>query len=192
VSATDTRSFAPPEAGAVVVMGVEGLDELLIRLVELGYEVKGPTLNGDAIVPGGLTSSADFPRGIHDVQAPGSYRLVRTDDDEFFGWAVGPESWKAEHFPPGQIMWRSEIVDGVVVFREPDQSGVPLAIVGARPCEAMALRVMDRVLKDGDYRDRRYSDRRDSSFLVVVECTNAMRLDPWRRRALVGYDVPGE
>ena len=162
---------APDLGDTVVVLSVQGLDGLVTRLSSLGYEVKGPTRGEGAIVPGPLKSSRDLPRGVRDVQSPGSYRIVQNDDDEeFFGWAVGPESWKREHFPSSQVMWRGEIVDGTLIFREPDRSFAPIAVVGARPCEVAAMHVMDRVLEEGVHRDARYSDRRTSSFITVVEC----------------------
>src|SRR5665213_381217 len=106
---TEPATIARLGVGAVVVLSVPDLDLLVTHLGVLGYEVKGPTPGDDAIVPGSISSSADLPRGIHDVQSPGSYALVRGDDDELFGWAVGPESWKQEYFPSSQVMWLSLI-----------------------------------------------------------------------------------
>ena len=169
---TEPKATTRFDVGAVVVLSVEGLDALVTQLGALGYEVKGPSVVEGAIVPRQIRSIADLPRGVHDIQSPGSYHLVRSDDDEFFGWAVGPESWKQEHFPSSQIMWRSEAVDNTVVFCEPDRSSPPLAILGARPCEVVALHILDRVLEEGVHRDPRYADRRDSSFIAVVECAN--------------------
>jgi sulfhydrogenase subunit beta (sulfur reductase) len=161
----------PDPRGSIVVLTVPGLDELVTRLGAMGYMVKGPTHGESAIVPGPVRSSADLPRGVHDVQSPGSYRIVENDDDEeLFGWAVGPESWKKEYFPSSQVMWRGEVVGDTVVFREPDHSRSPVAIFGARPCEVAAMNIMDRVLDEGVHRDSRYSDRRNSSFITVVEC----------------------
>ena len=158
------------EVGAVVILSVEGLDEMITSLVAAGYEVKGPTVGESAIVPGPLRSVADLPQGVHDAQSPGSYRITRGDDHAFFAWAVGPESWKQEHFPASQMMWRGEFDGDTMIFREPIGPSAPLAILGARPCEVVALRVMDRVLRDGSHRDARFADRRDASFVTVVEC----------------------
>ncbi len=158
------------DVGAVVVLRVDGLDGLIATLIDQGYEVKGPTVGESAIVPGPVRRVNDLPRGVHDAQSPGSYRISRSDDDTLFGWAVGPESWKQEHFPSSQIMWRGESVGDTMVFREPLRRTTPLAIIGARPCEVVALRVMDRVLRHGAHRDERYADRRDDSFIAVVEC----------------------
>jgi ferredoxin len=156
--------------GEEVVMSIDGLDHLIARLIAMGYEVKGPTVSDDAIVTGSISSIADLPRGVRDRQSPGSYALVPSDDDELFSWAVGPESWKQEHFPPSQVMWRGETVGDTMIFREPDRSFTPLAILGARPCEVAAMDILDRVLKEGAHRDVRFSDRREASFVVVAEC----------------------
>jgi ferredoxin len=172
VPTTDSSSITPLAVGSVVILSVQGLNELVTRLGALGYEVKGPTLRNEAIVPGALRSSSDLPRGVHDIQSPGSYRVVRGDDTEFFGWAVGPESWKQEDFPSSQVMWRGEVVGDTMVFREPERSDTPLAILGARPCEVVALGILDRVLEEGVHRDARYSDGRTSSFIAVAECAS--------------------
>jgi ferredoxin len=159
-------------AGALVIVDVDGLDELVARLRALGYEVKGPTLHDGAIVPGPLTSCADLPRGAHDLQAPGHYSIVTGDDDGLFSWAVGPGSWKQEFFPSSQLLWRGEVAGDTVVFKAPEPPSSPLAVVGARPCDVAAIAIVDRVLKDGSHRDPRYGDRRDSVFIAVVECAS--------------------
>ena len=86
--------------GQAAVIDTAGLDALIRRLGDLGYETKGPVVRDGAIVPGAVTGVAELPAGCHDSQAPGRYRLERGDDDELFGWAVGPGSWKSELFPP--------------------------------------------------------------------------------------------
>lgn len=170
--AIDSRSVKALKDDAVVVLSLQGLDELITKLAASGFDVKGPTLGQNAIVPGTLRSSSDLPRGVHDVQAPGSYRIVHGDDDELFGWAVGPESWKPEYFPARQLMWRSAIVDGTMLFQEPLRTNAPIAILGARPCEVAALRILDRVFEEGVHRDSRYGDQRDSNFIAVAECSS--------------------
>ncbi len=156
--------------GDVVTISTQGLDALLTTLAGLGYETKGPVVRDGAIMPGPVRGVADLPTGIHDVQAPGHYRLEQGDDEAVFAWAVGPGSWKAEFFPPTQEVWRSRIDDDGVTTTEPEQETAPLAIVGARPCELTALAVLDRVLLEGTFPDPRYAARRDGAFLVVAEC----------------------
>ena len=45
-----------------------------------------------------------------------------------------------------------------------------MAIIGARPCELVALDVLDRVLAGGEVPDDRYTARRAGAFVVAVEC----------------------
>jgi len=174
VTSAHASLTTPLEAGVAVIVTVQGLGELVTRLGDLGYEVKGPTLGDAAIAPGPIRSNADLPIGVHDFRSPGTYRIERGADDEFFGWAVGCESWKQEHLPSSQLVCRSEAVDDDVVFHEPDRSRAPLATRGARPCEVAALRMMDRVLQEGAHRDRGYSEGRESGFIAVVESVAAV------------------
>ena len=138
--------------GEVAVIDTAGLDALIGRLADLGYETKGPVVRDGAIVPGAVAGVADLPSGYHDSQSPGRYRLERGDDDRLFGWAVGPGSWKSELFPPSQELWRArrEGDEVEIVEPQPEQGNAPLAMIGARPCELAALDVLDRVLAGGE------------------------------------------
>ncbi len=166
----DVPGNAP--VGATVVLELEGVDALIAGLASAGYETKGPVVREGAIVPGRLSGVADLPRGVHDDQAPGHYQLTYGDDDRLFDWAVGPESWKGEFFPPHDEVWRLSTTSGEVAVRVTAEETTPLAIIGARPCEAAALDVLDRVLQDGAYRDPRYAERRDRVFIAVTECAS--------------------
>jgi ferredoxin len=154
----------------MAVIDAGGLDALITTLADLGYETKGPVVRNGAIVPGPVAGVADLPAGYHDEQAPGRYRLAQTDDRSLFGWAVGPGSWKAEVFPPSQDLWRATVDGDGVTFTQPEPPSTPLAIIGARPCELAALKVLDRVLMECDTPDPRYVARRSGAFTVVAEC----------------------
>ncbi len=156
--------------GDIAVLDMDGLDALVGELGALGYETMGPVVRDGAIVPGAVSGVADLPSGCHDRQDAGQYRLERGEDDELFGWAVGPGSWKAELFPPTQELWRGRPSGDATHLSEPDREGPPLAIVGARPCEVAALGILDRVLSGGTVADPRYVRRRAGAFVVVVEC----------------------
>jgi sulfhydrogenase subunit beta (sulfur reductase) len=158
--------------GSVVVLGVDDLAILITRLSESGYEVKGPVVRSGAIVPGVLGRVDDLPKGVHDEQAPGTYRLVHGEDSRLFDWAVGPSGWKPEFFPPHDEVWRARIGDGNVQMVQIRDAQRPLAVVGARPCEMAALKVLDRVFIEGAYRDSRYAERRENAFIAVVECSS--------------------
>ncbi len=160
------------EIGSVVTLRVEDLETLIARLSTLGYEVKGPVVRAGAIVPGALSSVDDLPKGVHDEQAPGEYRLLHGEDARLFDWAVGPNGWKAEFFPSHEDVWRAKVGDGNAQLVEIRDTRRPLAVLGARPCEAAALKVLDRVFIEGTYRDTRYGERRENAFVAVVECSS--------------------
>jgi len=121
-------------------------------------------------MPGPVKGVRDLPVGYHDEQMPGHYRLNQGDDENLFGWAVGPGSWKAELFPATQELWRATVTDDVLSITQPEIGSAPLAIIGARPCEVAALRVLDRVLGESAAPDPRYDARRSGAFVVAAEC----------------------
>ncbi|MGO9197734.1 MAG: 4Fe-4S dicluster domain-containing protein [Acidimicrobiales bacterium] len=158
------------DIGDIVAIDVDGLDALITTLADLGYDTRGPVVRGGAIVPGPVSGVADLPAGYHDQQAPGQYRLERGEDGALFGWAVGPGSWKAELFPPTQELWRATVDGDEVTFTAPAAPPAPMAIIGARPCELAALKVLDRVLRECSVPDPRYAARRDGAFVVAADC----------------------
>ncbi len=70
------------------------LGTLLRELHKRGYTVVGPTIRQGAIVYDRLESVDDLPRGWTDRQEAGTYRLERRADERYFGYVVGPQSWK--------------------------------------------------------------------------------------------------
>ncbi|MGD0085273.1 MAG: hypothetical protein ABSD78_19100, partial [Acidimicrobiales bacterium] len=158
--------------GDVAVIDTDGLEAMIALLAELGYETKGPVVRNGAIVPGPVTGVADLPAGYHHEQAPGHYRLERGDDDALFAWGVGPGSWEAEVFPPTQDLSCARVDGDGMTFTQPEAPAAPLAIIGARPCELAALKVLDGVLMDCAIPDPRYVARRDGAFTVAAECGN--------------------
>src|SRR3974390_1649143 len=145
----------------MVILDRDGLDMAIHRLHDLGYETQGPVVRDGAIVPGQVSELSDLPVGYHDEQEPGHYRVHRGDDDEVFGWAVGPGSWKAAFFPPREVVWQASVRDEGPGGREPDPDRTrPLALIGVRPCEVAATAVLDRVLSGSAAPDPRYEQRR--------------------------------
>ncbi len=159
--------------GDVGVLDVDALDLLIQSLDHFGYVTKGPVVRDGAIVPGPVKGVADMPVAWHDEQEPGRYRIVKGDDDQLFGWAVGPGSWKAEFFPAAEVLWSAAPQGGVLSITPSEarrDKKPPLAIIGARPCELAALAVLDGVLQNGHVPDPGYTARREGTFIVVAEC----------------------
>ena len=144
--------------------------ELLRRLRQDGRRLLGPTVRDGAIVYDELTGAEDLPRGLTDEQAPGHYRLRRRDDDAYFGYVVGPHSWKRHLLPPSErlVTIRRR---GANLEIEPEPAPVePVALIGVRACEVAAMGVLGRVLTGGPFVDRRYARRREDAFVLAVNC----------------------
>lgn len=156
--------------GGAQVIDVEGLGRLIEVLAGRGYQTLGPVVRDGGIAAGPVSTPADLPAGWHDQQEPGRYRLRPSDDPELFGWAVGPQSWKPQLFPPTEVLWRATVDSAGVQVEEPPRERPPIAVIGARPCEIAAVSVLDKVLAGGAHPDPRYSGRRADAFVVVVEC----------------------
>lgn len=68
------------------------LQALLDALAQRGYRVIGPTVRDGAIAYDELASVHDLPIGWTDEQDGGTYWLKRRNDEEVFGYVVGPHS----------------------------------------------------------------------------------------------------
>ncbi|MDE3075724.1 MAG: sulfite reductase subunit A, partial [Chloroflexota bacterium] len=155
------------------VLTSEGLQALIDALRRRGYRVLGPTIRDQAIVYDDIGSLADLPRGWTDDQDGGRYRLVRRDDDAFFGYAVGPYSWKRFLHPPLLQLWRAERAgDDVQVLPQPAPAE-RFAFIGVRACELQAMAIQDRVFLGSAQADPHYRTRREGAFLVAANCTAA-------------------
>jgi sulfhydrogenase subunit beta (sulfur reductase) len=150
-------------------------DDLFRLLQADGYEVVGPRIDGNAIVYGPIESSRQLPIGWRDRQSPGSYRLERRNDDAYFGFNVGPHSWKQFLFTPSQKLWTvSKDGDGLT-FQEEPASPVRRAFLGVRACELHAIGIQNRVFqdRDGRFTDPHYAAARANGLLIAVECSQA-------------------
>ncbi len=149
------------------------LQLLFDRLSGDGFRLVGPTVSQEAIVYDEIASVGDLPRGWTDVQAPGSYRLEPRSDEAFFGYVVGPHSWKKYLFPPLATLLTADRTDSGWAMHAPPEPTEKYAFIGVRACELAAIKVQDRVFLEGAYVDPIYKARRDRCFIVAVNCTQA-------------------
>ncbi len=171
------------------------LGALLAELQHRGYTVIGPTIRQAAIVYDQLHSVDDLPCGWTDRQEAGTYRLERRTDDRYFGYVVGPQSWKQYLFPPMATVATAVAVETGWNVTAADGSDAPqYAFLGMRACELAAVAVQDRVFIQKDYFDPIYKARRDKALFIAVNCTQAaptcfctsMNTGP---RCTVGFDL---
>ena len=155
------------------VVAREHFDRLLDALHEDGYRIVGPTVRDGAIVYDSLSSVADLPIGVTDVQEAGTFRLARRSDAALFGYVPGPHSWKQFLHVPRRRLWRArrtaEGIEMVAELEPPER----LAFIGARSCELHAVAIQDKVLGGGAFVDADYAARRQQVFVVAVNCGQA-------------------
>lgn len=147
-----------------------GLDALISTLASQGYEVIGPTIRDRTIVLASIKSTKDLPFGMGDSQEKGSYRLVKKQGDQgYFGYNLGPTSWKSYLFPERRRLWQLKR-NGNPEATHAELK--PFAFLGVRACELAAIHVQDRTFlrDDGDPDFRR---RRENTFIIGVHCRTA-------------------
>ncbi|MFZ5449681.1 MAG: 4Fe-4S dicluster domain-containing protein [Thermodesulfobacteriota bacterium] len=145
---------------------------LLDALADQGYEVIGPTLEDGQLIYGNVSKVADLPLGWTAIQEAGTYRLEKRDDQAFFGFAVGQQSWKQFLFPPHQTLWQARR-EGSGFRILPQAGAVPkYAFIGARACELAAMEVQDRVFLKGPHVDPIYRARREQAFILALNCAH--------------------
>jgi len=160
------------------ILGRDALGDLLAALVDDGHELIGPTVRDDAIVHDVITSIDDLPAGRTDEQAPGRYRLRRTegaDAGALFAYATGPSAWKRELFPPRVRTATVELThEGLRFASGPADPPVRRrAFIGVRGCDLEAIAIQDRVFLGGPHApDHDYAARRADVFIVAVHCTH--------------------
>ncbi len=151
------------------VLDRAGIDRLIEELRSRGFSVLGPTVRDGVIVYGDVTSTADLPVGLRDVQEPAKYRLNRRDDDALFGYVVGPQAPKGYLHPPEVVVWSGERTEDGFREHEPE-APLKYAFLGVKPCELAAVAIQDRVFMPDGPNDRIYSERRNGAFFVSVNC----------------------
>ena len=136
------------DIGVTYRMRAEDLGALFSALHAANFLTIGPRLSGDAIILEELNGPEDLPIGWGDEQEAGRYRLRRREDQAFFGYNLGPESWKKFLTPQRQLLWRARRQRETFTIEQPERpSGDPqqLAFIGVRACELAAMRVQERV-----------------------------------------------
>lgn len=175
-------------------MSLEQFEALFSLFQGEGYQILGPTLKDQAIVYDALNSPHDLPIGWTDVQGPGTYRLKKRPDRAYFGYNVGPHSWKKYLFPPKKKIWTATRTNGSLTFFTEQHPPQKTVFLGVRACEVAAIQVQDKVFLEGKFVDSYYRTAREGALIVAVNCTQAaptcfctsMQTGP---KAQQGYDL---
>lgn len=148
----------------------EDFPALLQKLQAAGYRLVGPSVKDGAILVQEIQGAEDLPRGWGEETAPGSYRLKKRNDDAYFGFTFGPQSWKRFLFPPRDPLIHLKRHGRSIEWYRPPVDEPPMAFIGVRPCDLAAIRIQDKVYAGTPFRESRYVARRRRAFLVAVNC----------------------
>ncbi|MGA2430311.1 MAG: 4Fe-4S dicluster domain-containing protein [Candidatus Acidiferrum sp.] len=155
------------------VFGGDRFPGVLDALKTRGYQVIGPTVRDGAIVYAELGSASDLPIGWTDEQDGGKYRLLKRADKAFFGYVVGPHSWKKYLHPPIVRLWTASRDAKGFQIEEEKPAHRKMAFVGVRACELHAIAIQDKVFLGGHVVDSQYQARRDGNFVLAINCGQA-------------------
>lgn len=148
------------------------LDDLFTWLRKQGYKCIGPQLQNGAIVFDELQDAKQLPWGVRDIQQPGQYRIEKTDQQEAFAWANGPQAIKPLLFKPKESLWRVEKdKQGKLFFKPVDPEIEPIALIGARSCDLAGMAVQDKTFIQDSYQDQRYQKQREKLLIIAVNCS---------------------
>lgn len=150
-------------------------EQLLDLIKNAGYKLLGPTVRDEVIIYDELRSAKDLPIGWMDEQDPGRYRLKRRNDNAYFGYNLGPHSWKKYLFPPKEKLWTAKKQENnkLVIFQEVAPTDEKMAFIGVRACEMQAIFVLDKVFNTKLAVYQQYQRRREDTFIMAVNCTTA-------------------
>jgi len=162
-----------PRVSASVVVPKASLQKVFDNLRASGFTLVGPTVREGTVVLEEIAGLEDLPLGWTDTQEPGSYRLQRTRQPEYFGFAVGPHSWKSFLHPPRLKLFSVEKNNGDWTLRAAEEHAPAYAFIGVRACDLHAIEVQDRVFMGGEFRDPHYARRREQIFVLAVNCGKA-------------------
>lgn len=152
----------------------EGFSALFDVLKEKGYTIVGPTISQGAIVYDELNAVQDLPSGWTDLQDGGSYRLKEREDKSFFGFNVGPHSWKKYLFPPNHLLWQAKRKNNGFELMEDAQKETPKYVfLGVRACELHAMEIQDKIFIKGEHIDLIYHVNREKALIIAVNCAQA-------------------
>ena len=159
------------------ILESEHFQQLLGVLGNKGYSIVGPTVRDNAIVYDTLTSVADLPIGYTDEQDGGTYRLKKRADQAWFGYNVGPHSWKKFLHPPIVHLWQARgggngNGKGFQTLPE-NHEPTKYAFIGARSCELHAIAIQDAVFLQPGRTDPTYHSRRSDLCVIAINCGQA-------------------
>jgi ferredoxin len=98
------------------------------------------------------------------------YRLVKNPDEMFLSGPQPDRSLKEVVFPPSEPLFKWKQKKSSIEIEEVPTSFIETVVVGARPCDAAALDIVDKVM-GWDYRDELWFGRRQAVTVLSLACS---------------------
>ena len=148
------------------------LQRFLDALQASGRQCIGPIEQDGALVFAPVTEVKQLPTGVHDLQAPGSYRLEHDESPRCFAWANGPQAIKPQTFAPQETLWRVVQDEHGLHFESEVSDTEKRALIGVRACDLAALTLQEKHFLSDTHADPAFASRREALFIVAVDCTH--------------------
>jgi len=162
-----------PRVSATVILPKPALQRVLDNLRESGFQLIGPTVRDGAVILDAIQHISELPIGWTLEQTAGSSRLLRGRSSDYFGFNVGPHSWKRYLFPPRSDLLKANRNGEEWTFEPVLDESAPYAFIGVRPCDLHAIAIQDDVFANGNVSDPRYGHRRERAFIMAANCNTA-------------------
>ena len=157
--------------GSTAALPKAGLEQLYANLDRMGYRILGPQIVDEVIVYKHLSGIKDLPKGYISQQDAGSYRLAYSGHRRYFDVTPGAQSWKQFFFPSfSELASFTRDEHGRWQVEESETDLTPLALFGVFPCDLAAIQVQDRIFLREEWKDPIYWSRRQSAFILSVNC----------------------
>lgn len=145
----------------------DGLRDLVAALTGAGVAVIGPAPAGGPGIPGLEDVERPTARGIFGTL---EYRVVREAGELALGPGMPRLSLKQFFLPPTEDLFSWRQRGREVELREAPAAVAPRVVLGAKPCDAAALAVLDAVM-NWDYRDEPWNARRAATTVFSLACS---------------------
>ena len=156
------------------ILSRENFSQLFHVLKKNGYRIVGPTVKQSAVQWEDISNPEDLPVGWRDYQNPGHYQLEPDSTQRYFNVVHGPQSLKPLTFAPRETLFTLDRSSKTFTSTETFPEIFPTAVIGVRSCDLAGLGIQDTVFLKGPYPDPYYQRRRESLFLIAVNCTRAL------------------
>jgi ferredoxin len=157
---------ATRDTGAALYLSHDGLRDLVAALVAEHTAVIGPAAAGGPAIPGLEDRERPTAKGFYGEL---EYREVREAGELVLGPGMPRLSLKQFFLPQSEDLfsWRQRGTD--VELTETPTRFNPRVVLGAKPCDAAALEIVDEVM-NWEYQDELWNGRREATAIFALAC----------------------